>query len=105
MSVRSFFKRRAAINIGRGARPSVTFASGVVLLRDLRFCLGGRLWQIPPFAPCVALRRPHRQPRAEELPPPSRPSAYKASRNAQFRTNTCALSSSAVGLRKNNASL
>src|SRR2546421_4094910 len=61
-------------------------------------------WQIPHFAPCVALRRPHKQLEEKELPPPSRPSAYKASRNAQFRTNTCALWSSAVGLRKNNAS-
>src|SRR5215471_12784690 len=37
-------------------------------------------WQIPPFVPCVALRLPHRQLGEKELPPPSRPSTYKALR-------------------------
>src|SRR5262249_18516412 len=37
-------------------------------------------WQVPPFAPCVALRLLHKQLGEKELPPPSRPSTYKALR-------------------------
>jgi len=54
-------------------------------------------WQIPPFAPCVALRLPHRQLGEKELPPPSRPSTYKALPERATRTNRYAPSASARG--------
>src|SRR5262249_36030474 len=43
-------------------------------------------WQIPPFAPCVALRLLHKQLGEKELPSPSRPSTYKGPPPPRRRT-------------------
>jgi len=42
-------------------------------------------WQIPPFAPCVALRLLHKQLGEKELPPPSRPSLSEIRARAAAR--------------------